>query len=98
MKTFNQFCEQAGYDPFNRTPNVGDRLRQFGSSVQSKINQLRNNPTLGRVKSALLANPRTWESQAARKDLGMQLRGVNPDNPSRMPVTKTKDSSNYSVK
>ncbi len=96
MKTFAQFQEDA--NPFNRQPNIGDRLRMFGNTVQSKIKEIENNPTVNAIGAALLNNPRSWDSQFARKELEMRMRGVNPDNPSRMPIIKTNPKINYSIR
>jgi len=96
MKTFQQFQEDV--NPFNRQPNFGDRLRQFGNTVQSKIKQIQDNPTVSAISTTLTNDPRSWNSQFARKDLEMKLRGVNPNNPDKMPIVKSSTKINYASK
>jgi len=96
MKTFSQFQEDA--NPFNRQPNFGDRLRQFGNTVQSKIKQIQDNPTVNAIGAVLSNDPRSLTSQFARKDLEMRMRGVNPNNPDKMPIVKSSTKTNYAVK
>lgn len=95
MKTFSQFQEDAKF--VNRKPNFGDRLIQFGNMVQKKIKQIPNDPTVNAIGVALTNDPRSWDSQWARKELEMRMRGVNPDNPSRMPIVKTNPKIDYSA-
>ena len=95
MKTFQQFCEQANYNPFSpsQKPNV---VQQFMNRIGDSV---RNVQKTGEMAAAAL-DPRNspLERYFAGKNFLFKLRGGNYRNPDNMPIKGPKDRKSYSLR
>ena len=96
MKTFKEFCEQAAASPFaNYKPDgpvkgfVRGLVNKVQSGIQNKLQSINKTATNLRI-AAGIHDPGTnyIQRELATRMAKMRLRGINPDNPSRMPIQR----------
>lgn len=104
MKTFREFSEQA-YNPFAKPEKqvASDAIAKFASGVmrgvERRYNKVRDTFNNARVAIGI-HDPGTnyIQRDQASKIASNRLRGMNTNNPDRMPISKPKSKVNYSMK
>ena len=105
MKTFKEFCEQASPSPFaNYKPDgpvkgfVRGLVNKVQSGIQNKLQSINKTATDLRLAAGIHTDPRAnyMQRDQATKMAKMRLRGINPNNPSRMPIIKPTGPVEYS--
>lgn len=104
MKTFREFSEQA-YNPFPKPQKqvASDAIKNFASGVyrgfEKEYNKVRNTFNDARVAIGI-HDPGTnyIQRDQSSKIAKNRLRGMNTDNPDRMPISKPQSKVKYSMK
>jgi len=104
MKTFQEFCEQAS--PFANKPEhpakkfvrdvVGGITRRFTDRADNINNTLLNL----RLAAGIHTDPKAnyMQRDNATRKAKLKLRGINPENPDKMPIVQNNSEINYSLR
>lgn len=100
MKTFKEFCEQAAPSPFANKPEhpvkrfARDVVSNFAGGIRKKLSDINKTATDLRLAAGIHSNLTDPGTNYMQRDLAtraarLRLRGINPDNPSRMPIDRS---------
>ena len=104
MKTFQEFCEQASPFANKREHPAKEFVRNVVGGITRRVRDKANdiNGTLHnlRLAAGIHTDPKAnyMQRDYATRTAKLKLRGINSENPDKMPIVRNNSEINYSLR